>query len=711
MGKFSRAWKSASIAILIGCTAACHLAESGATRRDTSDAKLRDGSGGENWSAFGRTYGEQHFSPLADINEENVGQLGLVWSHDLGPGHSATGPIEVDGVIYVANRQSFINAIDAKTGKELWAHDTGAAQRAGHRMRQAWGSRGIAWWNGKVYTGTVDGRLVALDAKTGKELWSVNTVSDDNVRYITGAPRAFDGKIIIGHGGGDSGPIRGYVTTYDAETGKQLWRFYVAPGQPGVDKDETTRIAAKTWAGEWWKFGGGGAVWNAITYDAATDTVFLGTGQGYPWNHRVRSQGKGDNLFLCSIVALSGRTGAYKWHYQVNPGDTWDYDAAMDMELADLDINGKSRKVLVSAPKNGFFYVIDRTTGKLLSARPFVDKVNWASHIDITTGRPVENPEARFPNGHTILLWPGVTGGHSWLPMAYNPLTHLVFIPTIETSNTYSDKGIDLAHWAPTPGNVFDGAQNIDFDVRHGGPTDFTSYLQAYDPVVQKRVWRVRTPGMVGGGVAATAGGLIFEGQLDGRFNAYAARSGKLLWSFDAGSPIIAPPITYSLNGRQYVTVVTGHGTSFGGYGKMVPFTIDYRTQAHDVLTFAIGGKAKLPPREKTALQPRDDKSYRSDAASATRGLALAGAYCIACHGFDLVGGGTAPDLRASSIPLDAASFRSVVHDGALVPNGMPRFEELTDQQLADVRQYIRQEAHDWRQSLALKGLAKSSAP
>src|SRR3546814_470309 len=393
-------------------------------------ARLLDGSDGADWPAFGRTYGEQHYSPLDEVNRDTVSRLGLAWSVDLPLGNSVTGPVAVDGVLYTATGYSVVRAFDAATGRQLWEYDPGAPEAAGRKLRQGWGSRGIAWWNGKVYTGTQDGRLIAIDAKTGKPLWSQMTVGKGDVRFISGPPRVFDGKVIIGHGGADVGSIRGYVTAYDAETGKQLWRFWTVPGQPGVDDDETTRIAAESWSGEWWKYGGGGTVWNAITYDAELDTIYLGTGNGAPWNHKIRSAGKGDNLFLASVVALDAKTGKYKWHYQFNPAESWDYNASMDMELADLQIDGKARKVLMTAPKNGFFYVIDRTNGKVISAEPYV-KVTWASKIDLKTGRPVERPGIRYEDAPATIM-PTPIGAHSWLPMAYSPQARLVYIPAIE---------------------------------------------------------------------------------------------------------------------------------------------------------------------------------------------------------------------------------------------------------------------------------------
>jgi len=415
----------------------------------------------------------------------------------------------------------------------LWQYDPKVADQpdaARKGMRVTWGNRGIAWWNGKVYTGTVDGRLIAIDARTGKEVWSVQTTTKGDGRFITGAPRAFDGKIVVGQGGGDTTPTRAYATAYDAETGKQLWRFFVVPGDPAKGfENKAMAMAAKTWTGEWWKLGGGGHPWNAFAYDRDTNTVLIGTGNGFPWNQRVRSPGGGDNLFLCSVVAVDATTGQYKWHYQYNPGETWDYNAAMDIELADLMIGGKPRKVMLQAPKNGFLYVIDRTNGQLISAEK-IARVTWASKIDLKTGRPVENPAARFPNGQSFDMWPATEGAHSWQPMAYSPQTKLLYIPKIEQGFTYSDKGFDLKGWKP------DGGANVAESIGPAKPNPvlYTSALLAWNPATQKMAWKVDTRGGWTGGVLATAGNLVFQGQIDGKFSAYAADSGKELWRFDA---------------------------------------------------------------------------------------------------------------------------------------------------------------------------------
>ena len=627
-----------------------------------------------NWPGAGRTAGAQSYSPLTDINTASISELGLAWSYDLEAGNSVTAPVAVDGVIYTATGYSVVTALDAVTGLELWRYDPKTAEAAGKKLGYAWGSRGLAYDAGQIFVGTQDGRLIALDAKTGKVAWSVLTTQPGDDRYITGAPRAFAGKVIVGHGGADVGQTRGYVTCYDQRTGKQLWRFYTVPGDPAKGfENEAMAMAAKTWAGEWWKYGGGGTVWNAISYDAELDTVLIGVGNGSPWDHKIRSLGKGDNLFLASIVALDGTTGAYKWHYQENPGESWDYTASMDITLADLKIKGRVRKVLMQAPKNGFFYVIDRTNGQLISAEPFA-KVTWASRIDLKTGRPVENPQARYPDGKTFELWPGPTGAHNWLPMAFSPRTGLVYLPA-------SDRPIEIS----------DTVRNYDI-VRPGGST---SRLIAWDPIAQKPVWKIDTPGIWSGGVLTTAGDVVFQGQIDDRFNAYDARSGQKLWSFDAGAPAVAPPITFAWKGVQYVTVLTGYGGSVGMFAENQPeLKPDYRTMQRRVLTFALAGKAMLPPKQAKLDAMIDDPTYVADPPREMRGYIAYSTYCSLCHGMNAVGGGAAPDLRRSPIPVSRENFHAAVRGGALMTQGMPRYDkQLTEAQAEEIRLYLRSQA------------------
>lgn len=659
-----------------------------------SDALYHDTSDGADWPGYGRTYGEQHFSPLTQIDADTVGRLGLAWSMDLDPGNPVTVPVAADGIVYLSSGLSIVQAIDAATGRQLWRHDPKVGEVAGDKLRPAWGIRGLAYWNGKVYTGTQDGRLIALDAKTGRVVWTAQTTQKDDGRYITGAPRIFDGKIIIGHGGADSANTRAYVTTYDAETGAQLWRFFIVPGNPADGfEDETQAMAAKTWTGKWWEYGGGGTAWNAFTYDRETDTILIGTGNGAPWNHRIRSPQGGDNLFLCSMVALDAKTGKYKWHYQFNPGETWDYNAVMDMALADLTIDGTPRKVVMTAPKNGFFYVIDRTDGKLISAEKLV-RVTWAERIDLKTGRPVEHPDARFPDGKSFELWPNSLGAHNWMAMAFSPQTGFAYIPTITAGAIYSDKGIDYKTWKRLPGNATEagvmlGADPVD-------PDQNTSALQAWDPVTNKRAWQVKTVSGKSGGVLATGGNLLFQGQMDGRFSAYSADRGKELWHFAAQAPVLAAPITYKAGGRQYVTVAVGLGTGAGvDYRTHQDVPVNYRTQRRRLLTFVLDGKASLPPPDPAAAAALTIPKWTLtiEPARARAGEALYYQRCFACHGIDAVAGGGAPDLRAAPAAQTAEGFRMIVHDGALVASGMPKFGELSDEDLLNLRHYLGEQA------------------
>lgn len=666
------------------------MALMGAQAGQSATRQVGDGD----WPGYGRTHGQQHYSPLAEISVANVRSLGLAWSHDLPFGNSATEPLAVGGTLYMATGLSVVRAIDAASGRLLWAYDPQAALHSGINLRLGWGVRGLAWSGGRLFVGTQDGRLTAVDARSGKPVWSVRTFAHGTPAYISGAPRVFGNKVLIGFGS-SGGATRGYVTAFEAATGKQVWRFWTVPGDPAKGfENAAMAMAAKTWSGEWWKFGGGGDVWNSMAYDAATRTVFIGVGSPYPWNHRVRSAGKGDNLFIDSIVALNVDTGAYKWHYQTVPGDTWDFDAAMDIELADLVIDGRLRKVIMQAPKNGFFYVIDRDTGKLISADPFV-KVTWASKVDPASGRPVEAPGARFGDGKPVLLEPTPLAAHNWLPMASNPKTGLVYIPAVNFALYFTDtsKG-----WQPSRLMVSDGAVGmIGGDASVAGPlaTHPTGRLIAWSPVERRVVWQVPHPTYVNGGVLTTAGGLVFQGTVDGKFSAYDASSGKLVWQFDAGSPIMAAPISYRVGGRQYVSVLTGLGMAYPGNAaalqgpEIANYAIDPRSQRRRVLTFVLGGKNKLP-----AASPSPpafvDPEFRPDPARIMAGAMSYAESCATCHGSLGVGINHGPDLRRSPVTPSAESFRMVVRDGVLKARGMPPFPEMSEQVREDIRTYLR---------------------
>ncbi|WP_238995519.1 PQQ-dependent dehydrogenase, methanol/ethanol family [Sphingomonas solaris] len=647
---------------------------------------------GADWSAYGRDGSEDHYSPLVQIDAGNVSRLGLAWSADLDTFDSFTAPLAVGGVLYFAVGNSVVTAMDAVTGKQLWQYDPEVAKVVGHKMRAGWGTRGIAYSAGRIFTATRDGRLIALDAKTGRSLWSAMTIDPKDDAYITGPPWVAGDKVLIGFGGGDYGPVRGYVTAYDIASGKQAWRFYTVPGDPakgpdGAASDSVMPMAAKTWTGEWWKVGGGGNVWHAMAYDAKYDRVIFGTGNGFPWNQKIRSPGGGDNLFLASIVAVDRKTGKYAWHYQINPADTWDYNDAMDIQLATLSIDGRPRDVILHAPKNGFFYVIDRATGKLVNTPGNFAPANWASGIDMKTGRPIENPAARYPTGTAFVMYPSPTGAHAVETMSFNRKTGLVYIPQIEQQRVVTDPA-NVAGWTYKPGmfvNTGLGAVPAGMTVAPPG-----SNLVAYDPGKQKVAWKLPQNGILNGGTITTAGNLVFQGLNTGRFVAFAADSGKQLWSFDAQNGILGNAITYSAGGRQYVTVITGFRSSFANTPNW-----DYREQKRRVLTFVLDGKAALPPVEPVDQPILDDPAFVIDAAKAKVGAGIYGQSCVICHGAGMIAGGAAPDLRKAPTPMDADAFYQVVHEGALMERGMGRFDNLTTAELEGLRHFIRQRARE----------------
>lgn len=685
--RYIAAWVLCSALLLSGC--AQHTTE-------VDNAALADERDGRNWPAFGRTFQETHYSPLEQIDTQSVGRLGLAWSLDLPDVHNAiTVPLAVDGVVYVGAGHGVIHAVEARSGKLLWKHDAKAPEKAGHKLRVAWGIRGLAFWKGKVYAGTSDGRLLALDAKDGSEVWSVQTVDPANGATISGAPRAYNGKIIIGFAGGDFDALRGYVTAYDAETGDKVWRFYVVPPKPGEKdgevSDEIMAKAAETWTGEWWKLGGGGAVWNSFTYDPEFNRIYFGTGNGTPMNWKIRSPQGGDNWFIASVVAVDADTGRYAWHYQTAPGDSWDYDSSTDMTLATLKLDGQDRKVMLHAAKNGFMYVIDRADGRLLSAEK-LGTVTWAERVDLATGKPVLAPGAKYED-KPILMWPSFQAVHHWTPQAYSPKTGLLYVPTLEMPAEFGDAGVDRANYRPTPGTPeFTGLSLGTGDVpRDAG----RSVLRAWDPVAKKVVWSVESPGVSNGGALATAGGLVFQGLADGYVHAYGATDGKDLWKFFAGVAATGTPITYSVDGEQYVSITTGPlGGSTAAFGSIsARFGWDPRVHPKRLLTFKLDGKAQLPatPPPSPAV-PLEGEDFPLDLAKAKQGEGLI-ARCVLCHGMGVVGGGIAPDLRASPVLLSQEAFTHVVREGSLVARGMPAFPELDDAQLQAIMHFVRQKA------------------
>lgn len=524
---------------------------SGTTRAGASTAEWRD---------HGRDLAETRYSPLSQIDRDNVASLSPAWSYSVPKGGArleAT-PIIADGVLYATGPLSTVFALDARTGDELWFWDPAIPSEENGGPGACCGdvNRGVALYDDKVYVGTLDGRLVALDRADGSVVWAVQTTPAGTDYTSTGAPRVFRGRVVIGNGGAEYG-VRGYVTAYDAATGEQLWRTYTVPGNPANGfESEAMRRAAETWSGEWWIEGGGGTVWDAMAYDPEANLLYIGTGNGAPWNRDHRSPGGGDNLYLSSIVALDGDTGEYVWHYQTTPGDDWDYTATQPLMLLDLVIDGRERKTIVQAPKNGFFYVVDRLTGELISAEAFADDLTWATGVDMETGRPIETPEARYGmNKRGAWIAPGPTGAHNWRPMAFSEQTGWVYIPT-QNNNSFYEMADELDF---TPGRWNTGTTLLGGNRGDRPPrpaiTGPRTALKAWDPVANREVWRVATNGD-NGGALATAGGLVFWGT-GNRLVAYDAFDGAELWSAEVGRGT-ASPISYAIDGVQYVTIGGG---------------------------------------------------------------------------------------------------------------------------------------------------------
>ncbi|GIR07615.1 MAG: alcohol dehydrogenase [Gammaproteobacteria bacterium] len=642
------------------------------------------------WLLHGRTYAEERHSPLDQINTSNVDQIGLSWSFETGTnrGHETT-PIVKDGVMFITAPWSVVHALDAKTGDLLWTHDP--------QVERAWANnaccdvvnRGVALYENSIFFGTLDGRLISLDKDTGTENWSILTIDKSRPYTITGAPRIVKGNVIIGNGGGEFG-VRGYVTAYDVDSGDELWRFYTVPGNPNEPfESPEMEIAAKTWSGgKWWEYGGGGTVWDSMAYDPALDTLYIGTGNGSPWNRYVRSPGGGDNLYLSSIVALDPDTGDYKWHYQTTPGDSWDYTATQHMILADLEINGQMRKVIMQAPKNGFFYVIDRTNGELISAENYVP-INWATHVDMETGRPVENPANNYFDT-PALTTPGPLGGHNWQPMAFNPDTGLVYIPAQEMLFVYShDKDFE---YNPKTWNT---GQQIEMTYLPKNPDELAmvdkatfGYLLAWDPVAQKEVWREQYQRPWSGGLLSTAGDLVLQGTSDGRFIAFDAASGEILWSVDTGQGIIAPPITYMIDEEQYIAVQVGYGGAYALAGAF-PSANKNPAQNGRMLVFKLGGEEMSPPVQSIAKVNPVVPSMTTDALTIARGEYEYHEHCQFCHGAGVIGGGVIPDLRYLD-EVGHKTFLGVILGGMHSEKGMASFKDvLSLEQANQIQAYI----------------------
>ena len=628
------------------------------------------------WLSHGRTYDEQRFSPLDQINADNVSDLGLDWYLDLDfrRGVEAT-PLVADGVMYTTGSWSVVYAIAAATGELLWKYDPQVPRERAQYFCCDAVNRGVALWGDKVFVGTLDGYLVALSRDTGGVIWRVATIAADETYAITGAPRVVNGKVIIGNGGAEYG-VRGYVTAYDAETGDQVWRFYTVPGDPDHPfESKVLEMAAATWQGsEWWKVGGGGTVWDSMAFDPELGLLYVGVGNAGPWSPRVRNPGGGDNLFVSSIVALNADTGEYVWHYQTTPGDAWDYTATQHMILMDLDLDGVTRKVLVQAPKNGFFYVIDRTSGELLSAENFVP-VNWATGIDSKTGRPILADDAFYEAGPRLTI-PGPAGAHNWQPMSYSPLTGLVYIPAQQLPYVHGDDP-DFKFVKGFWNNASDWSLSAfpdDPDAAAEAGSMVFGRLIGWDPVARKPQWTVERTLPWGGGLLTTAGNLIFQGMPDGEFLALNAETGERLWSFDAQTGVVAAPITYSIDGDQYVAVMAGWGSIIALIGGEFVAGLEMTNRSR-VLVFRLNGEARLPPAAPVVDPAPQLPDLELTPELIAQGKTVYYRRCIMCHGDTAISGRLMPDLRLSSAAVHER-WDSIVLDGERKALGMPGFKD-----------------------------------
>jgi PQQ-dependent dehydrogenase (methanol/ethanol family) len=635
------------------------------------------------WLTYGGDYGEQRYSRLTQINRDNVKQLGLKWFADYDTNLAQEGtPLYVDGVIYVSTAWTHVYAFDVRSGKTLWEYNPKTPGEWIRNVCCGIVNRGVAAWKGKIYLGTLDGRVVALDAGTGKEVWSTLAIDRSKHYSITGAPRVVKGKVFIGVSGGEYG-VRGYIDAYDAADGRRVWRFYTVPGNPADGfESKAMKKAAATWGqGDWWKIGGGGGVWDAIVYDPVNDLLIFGTGNGSPQNQLYRDPSNGDNLFLASIVAVRPDTGKYVWHYQTTPGDTWDYDSVSPMTVVNLSWQGRTRRVILQPCKNGFFYVLDAKTGKVLSADAFVD-VNWADGVDLKTGRPRVHPGARYPVGQPWNLSPGVQGAHGWQANAYSPQTGLIYFPA---QNAYWPM-VALKSYTPNPESYNLGldftAPTYYYKDHPGQKSGFESHLTAWDPLTGKVVWKGEANAGGTGGALATAGGLVFQaGGSGNELRAYNAWTGEKLWSFATQTGTVAPPISFELDGQQYIALSVG-GNQMGGY-----FAPNYSR----MLVFALDGRAQLPaPKEYTppALAPPPSTASKEVIQS---GSDKYGQYCAVCHGDrGQTRGANFPDLTRTGLLYSQEGFDQVVLQGQRSEKGMASFAgSLALADTGAIREYL----------------------
>ncbi|MFO1466006.1 MAG: PQQ-dependent dehydrogenase, methanol/ethanol family [Steroidobacteraceae bacterium] len=651
----------------------------------------------DQWLATGRDPQGTYHSPLKAINEGNVARLGFAWEHRLGTtrGLEAT-PVVVDGVMYAVGNWGIVYALDAASGEELWVYDP-------RIDGQWWGryaccdvvNRGVVVANGKVYVGSLDGYLHAIDARTGKRVWRADTLLDRGPKafhyFISGAPVLAGDLVIIGNGGSDFPGARGFITAVDAASGEVKWRFYSAPRDPRLGPQDQPHLekALSTWPKQYdWSYGGGGSAWDGITYDAGSRLLYIGTAHAAPYRIELRDKGGSDQLYTAAIIAIHADSGQYAWHYQATPGDGWDYDATAKLTLADIEFGGRPRKVVFQANKNGYFYVLDRVTGEFLAAWPFA-YMNWNKGLDPRSHRPIYSAAANWHESPK-LVFPPAPGAHGWQPMSYSPDTGLVYIPVLDAAMVYVDLAnrrmqsiegnFQLAFFFPEDYDpkalegLFGKLPELSALAKDSAvPPRSRGFLRALDPRTGRIVWEQPGANLWDGGVLSTAGNLVFRGDSMGELNVYAANDGRLLKKIDTGTSIMAAPMTYRIGGTQYVSVMAG----FGGGVLFMPFPADsaayQRGNAGRILTFKLdGGATPIPPAFVEAPFP-EPPAREGTPAQIAQGELLYNRFCSRCHAF---GRGLLPDLRRIA-PATHQMFYDIVLKGIYQPKGMARWDDV----------------------------------
>ena len=684
MGLSAGRWSSLAIAAVLGGLLAGITA--GTSAASPTDPRSGDGAP---WPSPGGDAAGAYYSPLHLINDRNANRLGYAWQYRLGThrGLEAT-PLVVGGLLITSGNWGKVYALDARTGAARWTYDPHVDGQWGRYACCDVVNRGVVERNGIVYVASLDGYLHALDARTGRLRWKVDTLNARSRDHyaVTGAPLLAGDLVVIGHGGADFDQTRGSLSAYDARSGVRRWRFYTVPRDPALGDQDQPHLApaVASWAKEYdWRRGGGGAAWDGLAYDAALGLVYAGTGNAAPY--RVE-HGHHDELYTASILAIDSHTGRLVWHYQTSPGDGWDYDAAAKFILAELPFHGHARAVLLQANKNGFLYVLDRRTGELLAAHRYAE-VTWTRGLEGDPARPVPSPEADWTQQPRRIA-PGPPGAHNWQPMAYSPVTHLLYVPTIEAPMVYintagrragaSDGAFEMAAlptvaYDPTELKPLFGDLPDRAIVAPATDEPPRGMLRAIDPVSGRIVWE-------------RPGSDFFAGHL----TVYAADSGAVLRQIEVGTSIMAAPMTYRIGDTQYVAVMAG----FGGAALGGPFPAHSAAASYDnegrIIAFRLGGDPVPLPSPVVTAAPQPPLHSRPAGATVADGEVLYNRHCGRCHGF---GPGVLPDLRHMAPAVDAV-FEDIVLRGLLQPSGMPRWDDvLSVPDVQAIHDYINEQA------------------